>query len=197
VALWLSSGVAHAEDSATNIPEATVSVRLDADDPRATLERHAGREAQPGVDPWQELCVAPCKTHVPADSALRVGGERLNPSRPFHLPEGRADVSAVAEVGTRAHTAWGYVLLLGGGGLALNGASFMVLGSIAPKERSTDGFGTAFTVAGGVMLGLGLAAAVGGIVLLSTDDTTVRISTREPRLALPGGLELRPNGIVF
>lgn len=195
VGLCLLARSAHADG-----PEegGAVSVRLDADDERATLERHVSNETESGAEPWRELCITPCQARVPADAALRVGGQRINPSKPFHLPEGRSEVSVKADVGTKAHTAWGYVLMLGGGGVAVSGAGFLLMGSVFPDDRETGNIGRAFTTFGAVTLGIGLAAVVGGIVLVTTDDTTVQVAQkRAPRLALPGGFELRPNGFVF
>jgi hypothetical protein len=195
VGLCLLSRVAHAEG-----PEegGTVSVRLDSDDERATLERHVDGEIESGAEPWREICITPCTAHVRPDAALRVGGQRLNPSKPFHLPEGRSEVSVKADVGTKAQTAWGYVFMLGGGGVAVNGAAFLLMGSVFPSDRDTQNIGHTFTTIGAVTLGIGLVAVVGGIVLVTTDDTTVQVAKkRGPRFALPGGLELRPNGFVF
>lgn len=191
----LLSRVAHADGPGEG---GTVSVRLEADDERATLERHVDGEIESGAEPWREICVTPCAAHVRSDAALRVGGQRLNPSKPFHLPEGRSEVTVKADVGTKAQTAWGYVFMLGGGGIALNGAAFLLMGSVFPNEPGTENVGHTFTTIGAVTLGLGLVAVVGGIVLVTTDDTTVQVAEkRAPRLALPGGFQLRPNGFVF
>ena len=178
-------------------------VRFHANDDGAELEEFAAS------GDWVSLCRTPCEGWVTQGQALRVGGPKVQPSDPFQVPLGREQLRVDADAKARSKRIWGVVTAVGGGGLFLVGSSFLTVGaaSNATVQDSngmtrplTDSERRNFRTAGGVMMGLGAAVGITGLVLLLNSQTEVQVAKRSVpgrRRAAAGGPRLTLRGLEF
>jgi hypothetical protein len=179
------------------VESAKVSVRFDADDPRAALEKFVGI--------WRPVCLSPCEGELSRDGSYRIGGDGIRPSEPFGLPEGTAKVKVRASVGTDGRGVGGGFLAIGGGVVAYVGAMVFLFSLVPTSDSSSSisssGRSSARTVGAVMMIG-GVGAGIGGLIMLLNNKTDVDVSAassvaRGTRLKLFGSLELGPQGILF
>jgi hypothetical protein len=175
-----------------------VSVRFQADDERAALQKYLGSGN------WARICLTPCSGQVSADATYRVGGEGLISSEPFRLRPPPKATRVEAEVHTRARRVGGAILGVGGGGLALMGLSFYAVGAAGSYDNNNGQTQTltpdeqrGFKTAGGVMMALGVAAGVAGLVLLLNSSSEAHVSKTRSALKLGKNLRLGPAGLQF
>ncbi len=98
----------------------TVTVDLQANDGRATVERRLGTTSLVGwpftdasfasVGHWEQACVAPCEVKLDPHFTYRVSGDGLTPSESFALPRGKDQVKLWADMGSSKGRLAGIVL---------------------------------------------------------------------------------------
>ena len=205
---WVRAPAARADE------DARTRVRFDAGDPSVTLFRIqlVGSALVTDADgnavavPQQitsEVCHSPCDAQVDPSSSYEIAGTNVVASEPFTLAAGRANRLDVRTGSAREHRA-GFLLMIGGiapisVGLALiidavvEGVPAMadqtVRSAIGDRQSS-------YYTAGGVVLGVGVAALATGVVLLAVSRTKVIVDGGRPALRI-GRVELRPDGIAF
>ncbi len=160
----------------------TVVVTLDTDEP-------ARLEARTGPSTWETVCFAPCNVAVPLEREVRIAGDGIRHSRPFHL-EGHGHVVLTLSSGTNGGLTAGILLVSAGPALLVAGF-VLALDSLshtmgdAPPSGSS-GAHTEGNIAGSLLVGGLVVTAVGvpvGVVTIvhnarshveqapSTDDT--------------------------
>ncbi len=134
---------------------------------------------------WEPVCHAPCDVAVSPSESYRVRERGMLPSEPFELiasPGQRVVVRATGGGTTAGHAVgWaltgtgiggsviGSILLLAGGASNGSSTSTCVHGGFCPSGGSGSGAST--TVAGAVVLGVGLVSLGVGILLLVSNGT--------------------------
>jgi hypothetical protein len=189
-------------------------VELSSDDASAGLYRLSAAGSvvvgwrQGVLEVWEPVCRAPCAVQVDHNGYYAIRGNGIVPSRPFNLPASgtvRLDVKA-GHLGPRAG---GLIMMSLGLGAALGGAVMMATSqTFAPQGPMDPAFATidqmerqtaqTMLIAGGVMVGVGVPLAVGGIVLMVKSRTHVTIDGEQLALKLPGKkLALSATGLHF
>ncbi len=138
----------------------------------------------------ERVCTAPCGKEV-APGDYFIGGDGIRSSATFTLPPGgpvQLDVTARAWAGPAGA---GAGLTAVGGVAAAVGAVLLIVGAkkdVAPLGNPwfTNEAGRSFTIAGGAVLGSGVAMLIPGIVLLVHYRTTVAIDGSRIALAAQG-----------
>jgi hypothetical protein len=150
----------------------------------------------------ERVCTAPCEKEV-APGDYFIGGDGLRSSATFTVPPGgplQLDVTARRWAGPAGA---GAALTAVGAVAAAVGAALLIVGAkkdVAPLGNPwfTTEAGRPFTIAGGVVLGSGVAMLIPGIVLLTHYRTTMAIDGRQIALKIPGtGLALGTRGLRF
>ena len=175
--------LAHAQDAST--------VHFVASSPRAQIQvLAAGR--------WRPVCDAPCD--MPLDPTLdyRVGGHGLRPTPRFRLEPGPLTLDA--HMASTAALITGLALTALGGPLALSGGVDLLVGNyVVPNnchggpcsQADRDGWRATWNTLGGVMIGVGVALLIPGVILLSGPRSMVDMHV--------GNTALRwsPSGLSF
>ncbi len=139
-----------------------VTVRLAP--PHSWLERRPD-PSQPKFEP---ICQAPCDRSVPAGPGYRVAGPNFAVSPTFPLLQ---DSDIEVEFPNRDRAFAGGWISIGGGGLVLWGAGFLLGAALSVGEERDS-----FLLLSGVTGGVGLALLSLGVFLLSDVDGSVRIN---------------------
>ncbi len=130
---------------------------------------------------YKTICAPPCDAFVPAGT-YHVIGEGLRETGEIDVPESGA-IRIDAHMRSNGRRTGGLVLLFGGIGFTLVGATFLVMTSLF-TEPSTSSSGASsrldlastFAVTGGVMLGVGLVALGFGIWLTATSSSSATVA---------------------
>ncbi len=139
---------------------------------------------------WERVCVLPCAR--PLDPALeyRIAGRGVQRSRPFRVPAAEAEMLLDVDAGSRAQRVTGIVFIPVGGTTLLGG---LLAGALAGAFDNQEAQLTSFVVAGA-----GALLMTTGIVMVSSNRTTVRALVRGgPAVELASGLTLTPRGLTF
>lgn len=154
-----------------------IVVHLDADDPRATLQRRAGTAqyviatnrgtATAEGEAWEDVCVTPCDMRVPKNQTVRVAGDGVTPSSNFVLSR---DVKLDAKTGSLGLRKGGVWLTTLGLTAALMGGLMLALESNRPSG-SPEIFPSTLIYG---LIGGGLVATGGGIAMIVASGTTVK-----------------------
>src|SRR5690606_8210924 len=117
-------------------PADGISVHIQADDPRSTLQRRAGTStvvvstgrgtAVGQGEAWEDLCVAPCDVRVPKNQTVRIAGDGITPSGHFVL---QRDAKLDVDTGSAGLRIGGFWLTGLGLSSALLGGIFLALDS--------------------------------------------------------------------
>jgi hypothetical protein len=123
------------------------------------------------------VCNSPCTADMAAHSELRVVlGDNDDEPHAFVLP---ADLGSELDLEVRAGgvgSLVGSIVLMGtGGALAISGLTFIALSGISVNNSTTSSTRDTYKTVGFVFIGLGVAAAAGGLVWLLS-------RSREPRV---------------
>ena len=165
---------------------ATVLVHLDGA-PDATLEQDTR-----GDGTWTAICAAPCDTRLPTDPSYRINGDGLRSSSPLHLSARSGDRVTLA-----VHPAWtglfvvGIALIPTGVAASIGGAFVIALGNAFPDRGSDPSAPPPPNTAAGtgwLLVGVGAAATVGGILLVAFNSST---SVQQAPGPASGGLALQ------
>ncbi len=118
----------------------TVELVVDADSPRALVERRTGTDEQwqttlgipsyTSIEHWEQACVTPCRVRIDPHATYRVGGDGVAPSPRFQVPQGRDSVRL------HVHTRSGLARDIGVG-LSVTGIAAIGLGSVGLVAAST------------------------------------------------------------
>lgn len=141
-------------------------LRIDGDDRLGLLAREDGESVL--------LCQAPCDREVDLSEHPEVffGGPGFHDSRTYHLKNTAGPL--LARVRPRSQASW-----LSGVGLTSLGSTGIAVGlttllvGYADTSPDTQANDESLRVGGGVALGMGAAALVGGVSLLLASETTV------------------------
>ena len=135
-----------------------------------------GRSVYVSFESWENVCAAPCKASVDANSAYRVDAPGMTPSRNFHLPPpGKGDpVKLRIAGGSAAVRGFGtYSLSFGIAGL-ITGAIFLPIGLALKSSGSSTSFSSSFPTIGIVSLAVGGVLTVLGVSLMVMSGTDVK-----------------------
>jgi len=137
---------------------------------------------------WAAVCVAPCDAPVPLGPEYRVAGPGIRASSTFGLDAASGQRLAL-HVSTASKAAYA-----GGIALAAVGTAALLVGTLvlvfAPGGQQVD----AEAAAGGATAGAGLAAAIGGLVLVFSNKSSratqvlAGLAPTAPRLAIAASL---------
>ena len=119
------------------------------------------------------VCVAPCDARIEVNAAYRVDGAGMPPSSTFALPRDGDVRIDVARGSTLERLGGGTLMTLG---LLTAGAAAAVLA--APQILVGDGGALPSTTAVAAVLGAGVLAAIGGLVLVVDGTTRVHVESR-------------------
>ena len=152
-----------------------IRVDMRADAPGVRLDRVVG----PGAT--VPVCLAPCSRVVARNNLYVIQGDGVRTTSQFLLPDDRPDVTLTVHAGSTGRQAGGAVLMAGGVVAAYVGLLTVEIGlASGALADGTGGSGTrsdrTATIGAGI-LGVGLAAAIGGIYLVMTSSTKVNSST--------------------
>ncbi|HUB08852.1 MAG TPA: hypothetical protein VMB50_17725 [Myxococcales bacterium] len=208
-------------------PAERVLVRLDSDNPHATLEQLTGQQvvyeghgATGVVDFSNTVCTAPCgldlgRTLMGQPLSYRVGGDGVATSDWFSLPDSPGQLELHAKTGSAAGKTWGQVLTWAGAGVAGLGGAALLAGEasrITPpappagcptcSEPNNDA-SNAFIAAGVGMLIGGAVMLAAGIPLWVLNRTTVtveggdRLAEDDSEGSSPSTVRWTPAGFAF
>jgi hypothetical protein len=142
-----------------------VRVKLDADNPKATLEVYAGEGlvADSNGRVYSEIvgsavCTPPCDKDVPPGK-YRIAGDGILPSDWFMLAASPSSVELRAKTASWGGHQAGWILSVASLGLVGTGALEFGLAASNPRGGSTD------NIVGGICLGVGAAALAIGLPL--------------------------------
>ena len=181
-------------------PDAQTIVHIETNDPAVTLTRQMGQGAVVGygyngsyvgtVTMWQNVCRAPCDQPVDRSAEYAIRGNGITPSGLFTLPASGPTLLRVragrfgARLGSAMAIGFGVMgiitgaIMVGMGPLIYNPNDPFVNDPFftSPAERAAkQAQSRNVTIAGGVILGVGILATGGGIagVVLSGTKVTV------------------------
>jgi len=164
-------------------PPAPAVVQLDADDPRATIERRVGTQSPSGlplletgiatVGQWEHACVAPCALTLDSRYAYRVAGDGLVPTDSFGLPHGGERVRIEARMGSSPARVAGAVTTVGGVlAVAAGGLALLATPILESEKVGSDGFRTGVLAGGVGALSVGvIAVGIGTLLWLSNGSS--------------------------
>jgi hypothetical protein len=163
----------------------TITVELQANDGRATIERRVGTTSLSGlpladtsfsaVGHWEESCIAPCEVKLDPHYSYRVAGDGLTPTRSFALPRDKDRVRLSAEMGSSTGRLGGIVLTgLGVGSAVLGGAALIASPILESQDVGSKGFRSAVAVGGVIFLAAGVLEMGMGMYLWATNGSSVR-----------------------
>ena len=132
------------------------------------------------------VCQAPCNVRVDSSYVYRVAGPGYTSTGTFQV-SGDA-VRIQAHMGSMAQLVVGWLLFGGGLGVGAVGLIGGGLCANAPNCTSTGWF-----IAGTV----GLAAAVGGLVMVLTSGSSVELDGQPVGMRIAPGVALTPRGVTF
>jgi hypothetical protein len=150
----------------------------------------AGGVADPAVPVVSEVvCRAPCDLLIDAQSGqdFFFSGKGIPPSSHFSLSNMSGDITVKVSAGSTSQYTAGIALTVAGGAGALLGALLL------PTSFGEDS-GSTLTTASGVMIGIGAAMLIPGIILWSTSGTSYAI---KPSRRVAGGLRFSNGALVF
>jgi hypothetical protein len=118
-------------------------------------------------DDWQTVCAAPCDRLLPTAFFYRVAGDDTKSSADFALraPRGTRE-TLVVDRASKSAFVWGLVGVVGGPLTLLTGEVFVF------SLLAGDGPNPPILYAGFAMMGIGVIATVGGIVLMVSNART-------------------------
>ena len=161
---------------ATPTPAASagkVHVHIETDDADVVLEHQEGRE-------WRTVCAAPCDQDLPIDSGYRISGSGIRASRVFGLGGAPGDKLTISvDTASKGAFVGGIVLVSAGAVVAVVGVFVLIVVALADavndsisgnSSATSQNHGTA--IAGWTMVGIGVAGAIAGAVLLGTNGKT-------------------------
>ncbi|HEY2514832.1 MAG TPA: hypothetical protein VGI39_28395 [Polyangiaceae bacterium] len=165
-------------------------IHIEADDPHVQLRRYMGSIANPNATTTvsEILCRAPCDDVIDGTRGEEFffAGTDITPSSRFSLFEARGNVTARVKTGDHAAWVGGLVSVITGSALAVGGGTMFAVGlsassstsNLASSQATNDASNMANTykAAGGVAFGIGLFAAVVGLVVLTNNETTYEMS---------------------
>gem|GEM_PF-2597020 len=162
-----------------------VTVELDADDARATIERRVGTTSPSGlplvetglftVGQWQHQCAAPCSVKLDPRYAYRVAGDGLVPSDSFVLPRAGERVRVDARMGSSAGRVVGALGIAGGAvATALGGLALVASPVLASEDVGSQGFRDAVVIGGATVAAVGVLAVGAGLYLWFANGSTAR-----------------------
>jgi hypothetical protein len=146
----------------------------------------------PGVAS-EVVCEAPCDQIVDArdGQSFFLTGEGIPRSEHFSLSDQSGDVTVQVSAGSFGERTGGMLLSLGGGPMMLAGAVILPL-SLASRVRDPGGY--TLTAVSGVMIGVGAAMLIPGILLWKGSRTSY-VLKRTPGSAL--GLRFSNGALLF
>jgi hypothetical protein len=175
-----------------------VYVELRASSPNVRIERVIGQLRVP-------VCYAPCRLVLPRSNVYVIGGNGVQPSSQFVLPDDRPQVTLDVQAGSSARMAGGGILA--GVGLLTAYAGLIILAANDARNPPTtftqDGTRPPSTGTGTVLLLGGLTVGVVGLYMALGTHTIVRSSTgsvftESPRRALkPPAIAFTSRGLEF
>ena len=174
------------------------------DRPEAELQREGiGLVNGIWVEGWLPVCVGPCSTAAPLGERYRVGGPGIRHSKPFEVGPGQRPLQLSATTGLMAPFVIGLVVIPVGGvavGMGVLVAGFADLCGVDNLDpHACDSRDTAKAV-GVLAAGLGAAAVVTGILLITGSKTSVASlepATDAPYGASPSPIRVTLRGIEF
>ena len=147
------------------------------------------RNSRRTISRW--ICTAPCDEIIDAREGARYffGGPGLDRSPLFRLDGRSGLLAAHVEAGHASVKTAGKALTLLGPSLMGLGTVILVTGSAVfhPEDPDTRGEAAGFRIAGGVLLGLGVATLITGVTLLVRGSTHFAFSA--PRVEADGARE--------
>ncbi|HEY2518453.1 MAG TPA: hypothetical protein VGI39_46610 [Polyangiaceae bacterium] len=147
------------------------------------------------------ICRVPCDTIVDGRNGdeFFFAGKGVTPSPKFQLFNQSGDLTAAVQPGSKGARVGGLVSLLLGGVAAVTGGTLMIIGANTSSTTSSfespsgsmygnysttsSSSGQGLTTAGEVALGVGAAAIIAGIILLTNSKTTYTILPSQPARA--------------
>lgn len=170
-----------------------VLVRISSDHPLTELYRQVSELRVLGggfvaLDQWESICWAPCDTVVDPRRPFQVRGRGITRSGEFELPVNSGEVLLRVKTGSSSQRTMGIVLAALGGGLAgLGGLTLLGTWPFASIERTQSAAIGGF-VAGGVMIGAGIAMMIPGIWYALKNRTVVWTDVGGWLAARPGNV---------
>lgn len=176
--------VAHAQQEPS-------TVHLVTSNPRAQLQTlYEGR--------WRPVCDAPCDLQLDPALDYRIGGRGLRPTPRFRLEPGPLTLDA--RLASTTGLIVGASLTGVGGLLALTGGIDLLVGAyVSPNncrfgpcsQADRDSWVTLWNTLGGVLVGVGVAMLIPGVIFVAGSSSTVDMH--------PGNTALRwtANGLSF
>ena len=145
---------------------------------------------------WRTKCTVPCEDRLSLNARYRIGGEGVQPSSTFVLPQTKTPLVLHVDAGSLAANRWGRVLTLFGiVGVALGGTLLgagALVGRGAYHDHSTS---TACYHGAEVALPAGGLLLIPGIILWATNGT--HVTTQDGRSLAKAGPHLAPQGLTF
>lgn len=191
----------------------TVTVELQSNSARATIEKRVGTTSLPSlpftetsfgsVSHWEHACVAPCELKLDPHYAYRVAGDGLTPSDSFALPRGKDKVTLNAEMGSSPARLSGMALTALGTGSALLGGTALALSPVLESQDvGSKGFRTAVLAGGVIFLAAGVLELGMGLYLWMSNGTTVRadhgvLAAKNDTRSRSSAFKITPAGVVF
>ncbi len=162
-----------------------VNLHIETDDPRVQLHRYRGSSVGLVVMPVNAIviaeysdivCRAPCDRVVEGRNGEEYyfSGSGLSSSGHFQLYDAHGSIAAKVNSGSNAMRWAGIGLTFGSLGFILAGAGFYAIGNRIRRDFPDDG--SSVKTAGAVLIGIGAAALVTGIVLWVSGRTTYELT---------------------
>lgn len=168
-------------------PSSGAYVTFAPSDPSATLEQETD-------DEWREACRGPCKVRLEPGATVRVGGSGVLNSREVKLSVGLVRVEA--DVASSAWRTSGIALVALGGVTVATGAVVAVMADACHQQPGCTSSSDSARTNGLIGVVAGTAAVIGGIYLLTSRSTDVRVEPAST-LSLGRGVSLSPQGLRF
>jgi hypothetical protein len=155
------------------------------------------QEDPTGDGHWTTVCAGACDTLLPIGPVYRIDGDGMRRSGQFQLqPPSANRITLDVSPASSTRFAWG-IALLPIGAATIAGGVFAVfaagLGAAGGSEAVGEPGPPNYTP-GTVLIGVGAAAMLGGLILFAHDwETDVRQSNAEPPKTLPPSTDL-PTG---
>ncbi|UQA55119.1 hypothetical protein [Polyangium aurulentum] len=142
------------------------------------------------------VCKAPCGEVVDGRDGAQFyfAAPGMVSSRTFGLADKSGDVTARIKGGSAARRYGGLAMTIGGGASTLTGGVFLIAGSAMTGDPAEAAKGERLMTAGGIVLGVGAALLVPGIVLLTTNRTSFELVPATPTST---GVRFEGGRIVF
>lgn len=144
---------------------------------------------------YEVVCMAPCNKQVDPSAQYRLAGPGLVATGTFPISGSTAHIDA--HMGSRAQRTGGWVIF--GVGLAVGAMGFLIGAAVGTEPTTLSGGtqvgggGTPYLIAGGI----GVAAAIGGLVMVVTAASSAVVNGESVGLRLAPHVALTPRGLVF